>query len=110
MFIFPGTCSKNNPRQHNTTPGAARPPPPARRLYFQDVRKYINQFPNNSISIYNRWEEKVYEIIGYQNDWRGIGNISSNSIDLPDGVYYYILDLGNGSPLIRGFIYIKRRR
>ena len=65
---------------------------------------------NNSISIYNRWEEKVYEIIGYQNDWRGIGNISSNSIDLPDGVYYYILDLGNGSPLIKGFIYIKRRR
>ena len=70
----------------------------------------LNQFPNNSISIYNRWEEKVYEIIGYQNDWRGIGNISSNSVDLPDGVYYYVLDLGNGSPLVKGFIYIKRRR
>ena len=66
----------------------------------------ILSHPNNSVSIYNRWEEKVYEIIGYQNDWRGIGNISSNSIDLPDGVYYYILDLGNGSPLIKGFIYI----
>ena len=24
---FQETCSKNNPRQHNTTPGAARPPP-----------------------------------------------------------------------------------
>ena len=36
---FQETCSKNNPRQHNTTPGAARPPLPARRPYFQDMRK-----------------------------------------------------------------------
>ena len=36
---FQETCSKNNPRQHNTTPGAARPPPPARRPYFQDTRQ-----------------------------------------------------------------------
>ena len=26
----------------------------------------LNQFPNNSVSIYNRWEEKVYKITGYQ--------------------------------------------
>ena len=54
MLVFPGTCSKNNPRQHNTTPGAARPPPPASRPYFQDMRKLKNPISKKS----RIWENK----------------------------------------------------
>ena len=43
------------------------------------------------------------------NDWKG-NNTGSFSLgeDLPNGTYWYILDLGNGDEARTGYVYINR--
>ena len=63
------------------------------------------------LSVYNRWEIKVFESTNYNNDWTGTSNIKAfitADNDLPDGTYFYILEWVDGSPPVTGFIYIKR--
>ena len=43
-------------------------------------------FPTNTLSVWNRWGILVYEQKNYQNNWDGD--------DLPEGTYYYILEVG----------------
>ncbi len=52
----------------------------------------IAQYPNNEISIFNRWGTKVFGMKGYKNAWDGTWN---NTI-LPEGTYFYILKDGEG--------------
>lgn len=57
----------------------------------------LDNFPNSSLTIYNRWGNKIYESADYQNDWNGSG--------VADGTYYYILMESDGTNLT-GFITI----
>ena len=53
----------------------------------------LESFPENHITIFNRWGNIVFEKRGYQNDevrWDG----TRNGEDLPAGTYYYILEFG----------------
>ncbi|MDE1207492.1 gliding motility-associated C-terminal domain-containing protein, partial [Tenacibaculum larymnensis] len=74
----------------------------------------IENFPSNAIEIFNRWGNTVYRAKGYNNSsivFRGIseGRANINVGDkLPVGTYFYILDLGNGSKVKKGWIYINR--
>jgi len=74
----------------------------------------IDQYENNSIEIFNRWGNTVYKASGYNNDtvrFEGISNgrVTISALDeLPVGTYFYILDLGNGAPIIKDWIYINR--
>jgi large repetitive protein len=71
----------------------------------------LEQYPNNHLSIVNRWGSKVYEASPYKNDWDGsnIFGVSLGGRDLPEGTYFYILDLREeGMEPIKGFIYLKR--
>ena len=52
----------------------------------------IEDFPNNQLQIFNRWGNLVYEKRGYLNEWRG----TYNGDPLPDGAYFYILDVTDG--------------
>ena len=49
--------------------------------------RWLYRFPDNEVTILNRWEDVVYKTDDYQNDWYGTwkGN------ELPEGTYYYIL-------------------
>ncbi|MEM9919241.1 MAG: gliding motility-associated C-terminal domain-containing protein, partial [Bacteroidota bacterium] len=51
----------------------------------------IDEFPDNHLEIYNRWGVKVYDTDGYMNEWDG----EWNGKDLPDGTYYYLLELND---------------
>ena len=42
---------------------------------------YLNDIPDNSLKIWNRWGTLVFEQKNYQNDWNGN--------DLSEGVYFY---------------------
>ncbi|MBI4648008.1 MAG: gliding motility-associated C-terminal domain-containing protein [Bacteroidia bacterium] len=66
--------------------------------------KNIEHFQDNYLEIYNRNGQKVYEKKNYQNDWEGkyFGN------DLPAATYYYLLDLGDGSNILKGNVTIVR--
>lgn len=69
----------------------------------------LENYPNNSIVIFNRWGSQVYEASPYQGDWDGRStNALSLSGDLPVSTYYYVLDLGDGSEQLTGFIYLRR--
>lgn len=72
--------------------------------------KYLDQFPLNEIKILNRWGHKVFEGRPYVNNWRGT-NYYGMAIgeDLPEGTYYYILQLHDDkNQVFKGYIYIKR--
>jgi gliding motility-associated-like protein/uncharacterized repeat protein (TIGR01451 family) len=71
----------------------------------------IENFPNNSVEIYNRWGNIAFKAKGYRNDFDGTSNgrsVLGQSNDLPEGTYYYIIDLGNGSEPRVGWLYINR--
>jgi gliding motility-associated-like protein len=72
----------------------------------------IDAFPNNRVSIFNRWGDKVFEMKGYKNDdpqkvFYGNSNVGGNN-ELPAGTYYYVVDKGDGSALVNGYLSLKR--
>ena len=71
----------------------------------------INFFENHKLMIFDRWGSPVYLTNEYNNEWSGQVNqgISITGFEiLPDGVYYYVLDLGNGKDAVKGFIELRR--
>lgn len=78
VFKIPNTFSPNNDGTNDTwiIPG-------------------ISNYPDNTMRIMNRFGDALYESTAYNtvNAWTGI----YNGKELPDGVYYYLLDLGNGT-------------
>ncbi len=75
--------------------------------YF--VINNLENYQNNTIVIMNRWGNKVFEATPYKNDWNGTNQygIGVGGEKLPEGTYFYILDLGDGSKPVKGYIYLK---
>ena len=67
----------------------------------------IELFPDNTLSIFNRWGSLVYQKKAYKNDWGGKANVSStigNGL-LPAGTYFIVLDFGDSvSKTYNGYI------
>jgi len=65
---------------------------------------------DNTITIYNRWGNKVYSKDNYDNSWNGYPNVTGTlgSDKLPQGTYYYIIEFKGGDmkPL-NGFVVIQ---
>lgn len=66
----------------------------------------IEQFPNNEVQVFNRWGNRVLLQKGYTNQsaWNG----QWNGKELPDGTYFYVIDLGDGGEVLRGWLEIMR--
>jgi gliding motility-associated-like protein len=63
----------------------------------------IDQFPTNKVSVYTRWGEKVFEVSGYNNldkSWP----VAGESAKLPPNTYFYIIDKGDGSKVVKGWV------
>ena len=58
----------------------------------------INYFPNNNVSIFNRWGRKVYETHSYDskgNVFKGVAegvDVVGKGEQLPTGTYYYVVE------------------
>lgn len=63
--------------------------------YFQI--KGIENYPNNKVLVYSRWGNLVFEEISYQNTWDG----NWNGKNLPDGTYFYVLEIKEEENLYR---------
>jgi gliding motility-associated-like protein len=61
-------------------------------------------YPSNSLIVFNIWGDEVFAVSPYRNNWDGR---HSGQI-LPAGTYYFVLDLKDGNPAIRGFIIIEQ--
>ncbi|MEZ4738332.1 MAG: gliding motility-associated C-terminal domain-containing protein [Flavobacteriales bacterium] len=71
----------------------------------------IEGYPNNAITIFNRWGGKVFEATGYDNSsvlWDGSSPDALISGNAATGTYFYVLDLGTGAEPITGFIQLVR--
>lgn len=72
----------------------------------------IEEYPENAVKVFNVWGDLVYETARYNNTdkmWYGQSQKSfAGGNTAPDGTYYYIIDLGNQSPALRGFVVLKR--
>lgn len=63
----------------------------------------IDQYPNNRLTIYNRWGNKLYDVNKYDNvdiRWPKDEDLRT----LTSGTYFYILELGDNSSTIKGWI------
>ncbi|HEX4887243.1 MAG TPA: gliding motility-associated C-terminal domain-containing protein, partial [Luteibaculaceae bacterium] len=66
----------------------------------------ISEFPQASLKVYNRWGQLIFESNSYQNNWDG--TFQKSGEDVPQGTYFYLLDLGLGDKAQKGTIYINR--
>jgi gliding motility-associated-like protein len=74
------------------------------------VVRGIERYPSNSIVIFNRWGDKLFEASPYTNNWAGktTTGLRVGGDELPVGTYFYVLYLGNGSSVYKGTIYLNR--
>jgi len=75
------------------------------------VIECIDNFPNNTLKVYNRWGNLVYSTKNYNNTWTGVsdGRATFNRDEkLPEGTYYFVLDLGDGYKPVVKWLYINR--
>ena len=56
------------------------------------------------VEVFSKWGSKVFESDGYEKPWNG----SNNNNELPASTYYYIINLGNGDPIVSGYVVIVR--
>lgn len=61
------------------------------------VVKDIDQYPNNTVKIFDNKGRIVFQRKGYANDWNGnYWGGSSHGKPVPQGTYLYVIDFGNG--------------
>jgi len=66
----------------------------------------IGTFTNTSLQIFNRYGNAVFEASNMSEDRVWDGNYKSENA--PEGTYYYILDLGDGSEIRKGWVQLIR--
>jgi len=69
----------------------------------------IKGYTQNSVQVFDKWGDKIFDKSNYQNDWGGMGK---NGL-LPDGTYYYLVRLntanaGSSATTYNGSLLIKR--
>ncbi len=74
----------------------------------------LEQSPNNTVRIFDRFGLKVFEKDNYTNEFDGFATTGSFVINkeegLPSGVYFYIATLHNLNLEFQGFLYLSARR
>jgi len=63
----------------------------------------LNSYPQSMIVLFDRYGREVFRRRSYE-PWDG----TRNGQPVPVGVYYYVIDLGNGSAKITGSVYVAR--
>ena len=66
--------------------------------------KNLYTYPESVMQVFNRYGQPVYQSNGYPKPWDG----RRNGAFLPNGTYYYIIDLRNGMPNLSGWVLIIR--
>ena len=64
----------------------------------------IDNYPNNLVKVYNRWGHEVFGTKSYRNNWEGF--YKNRNEKLSAGSYMYIIDLGDESKPLQGWIFI----
>ena len=68
------------------------------------VIRYLDQYPNSEVRVFNRYGQPVYRSNGYYVPWNG----THNGQALPVATYYWIINPGNGRKQMNGSVTILR--
>jgi gliding motility-associated-like protein len=66
--------------------------------------KYLDGYPSVLVNVYNRYGANVFSSKGYGSPWNG----KYKGGNVPAGTYYYIINLGNKSGNLSGFVTVIR--
>ena len=66
------------------------------------IIEYLETYPNNRVQVFTRTGQLVFESRGYKIPWDG----NKNGKSLPIDTYYYIIEPGNGSKALTGYVTI----
>ena len=58
----------------------------------------LNEFPEHTLEIYNRWGQLVFKTDDYHNDWQGTNRTGS---DLPEGAYFFVFEYRDTDGTVR---------
>lgn len=61
-------------------------------------------YPNCMVDIFTRYGTMIFHSKGYNQPWDG----TLKGAKLPPGTYYYLIDLGNNSPKLSGYVTLIR--
>jgi gliding motility-associated-like protein len=70
------------------------------------VVKGIEAYPDNVLTIYNRWGNIVYKKENYFNSWLGT---NTSGEELPEATYFAILEINGGAIVLNGYVEIRRK-
>lgn len=68
------------------------------------VVSYLDAYPDNEVSIYDRAGRLVYQRRNYSGDWDG----TMNGTPLAEGTYYYIINIKENNRVVKGYITLLR--
>mgnify|MGYP001199284359 CR=1 FL=1 len=68
----------------------------------------IELYPDALVEVYNRWGDRVFAAKRYNNSWQEAWNGMYNGEPLPPATYYYVINLNNGDPLLKGTVTLIR--
>lgn len=77
---------------------------------FNDVWEIdrVELFPNVIVEVFNRWGQRVFSSVGYNNPWNG----TNDGNYLPEGTYYWVIQLNDpgieNEQALTGFVAIVR--
>ncbi|WP_405395693.1 gliding motility-associated C-terminal domain-containing protein [Maribacter sp. Asnod2-G09] len=69
----------------------------------------IENSPNNTLQIYNRYGRLVFSLDNYSEEFTGISNVNgvvSRNTGLPSGIYFYIVNLKDLNYKHQGYLYL----
>ncbi len=66
---------------------------------IEDIEKY----PNNEVTIYNRWGYEIFKTKNYDNK-NNVWPTKDQLVKLASSTYFYIIDLGNGTSPRKGWV------
>ena len=68
----------------------------------------LEETKTNTVTIYNRWGDVVFDISNYNNTDRVFKGVSESGKDLPSGIYYYKIEFTSGQKTKTGYLSLKR--
>jgi len=64
----------------------------------------IENFPSNTVTIFNRWGNQLWSTNNYNNTSNVWDGKSKNGSVLTSGTYFYVIEIDNGSAIKKGWV------
>jgi gliding motility-associated-like protein len=64
----------------------------------------LTAYPNNTVNVFNRYGDKVFSSVGYNQPWDG----THNGSPVPAGTYYYVINTKFSGIVYSGYITVMR--